>query len=490
MGIISNPHGRNHVDDPCTEFDGSIDIELRGNTSLSFDQKQYLLETLDEEGDEDNVSLLGLPKEHDWILFAPYVDKSLMRDVLAYHTARSMGWYASRCRYCELVLDGEYQGVYVLLEQIKRDDDRVDIARLEKETTDGDPLTGGYIVAIDHNGKANDLGFPGAEDSLGYFVYWHIYPKSKNININQRWYMQDLIKEFEAVMRSEDFADPEQGYPHYLNVDSFVDYLIVNEWTNNVDGFVASQYLHKNRDSIDGKLVAGPIWDFNLSFGNADYNDAERTSGWRSHYGRIPFWWRRLLEDSVFVDRVEQRWVELRGGVLSDQAVSMVIDSLVVLLNNPQQRHFEKWELLGIKIWPNFFVGQTWHEEVSYLREWIQDRSAWMDDNIASIAWSGTSGGTGTGVGEVLPDRVRLDLYPMPVRDEVNVSFGPSVNRQGAVLLHDMLGREVFRQEVAAGTRGEQSITLSLGHLPRGKYFLTLTEGVTVIARSTVVLEE
>ena len=150
MGIIFNGGGvRNYLTNPYNNYNGKIGIEIRGSSSQSFPKKQYAVETRDSLGEDLDVSLLGFPEESDWILFAPYNDKSLMRDVLIYKLASDMGRYASRSKYCEVVLNNEYVGVYVLLEKVKRDNDRVNIKKLEPTDITGDAITGGYIIKID-----------------------------------------------------------------------------------------------------------------------------------------------------------------------------------------------------------------------------------------------------------------------------------------------------------------------------------------------------
>ncbi|MCB0286914.1 MAG: CotH kinase family protein, partial [Calditrichaeota bacterium] len=150
MGIIWNENGqRNFLSDPFNHYDGLIGIEIRGSSSQMFPKKQYGFETRDADGEDLDVELLGMPEESDWILHAPYSDKSLMRNVLAYDFANRMGRYASRTHYCELVLNGEYMGVYILMEKIKRDDNRVNIKKLDEDEISGVDLTGGYIIKID-----------------------------------------------------------------------------------------------------------------------------------------------------------------------------------------------------------------------------------------------------------------------------------------------------------------------------------------------------
>ncbi|HKR06100.1 MAG TPA: CotH kinase family protein, partial [Bacteroidia bacterium] len=150
LGIIDNGPGiRNYMTDPFNNYNGYIGIETRGHSSQSFPQKQYSFETRDSSGNDLNASLLGMPAEHDWILYAPYTDKSCMRNWLVYQLSNDMGQYAVRGKFCELVLNGEYKGIYEITETIKRDADRVDIAKLTPNDTIGDDVTGGYIVKID-----------------------------------------------------------------------------------------------------------------------------------------------------------------------------------------------------------------------------------------------------------------------------------------------------------------------------------------------------
>ncbi len=164
MGIINNAPGvRNKLTDPFSDYVGKIGIEFRGSTSQSFPKTPYGIETRDAIGTGIDAALLGLPPKDDWILFAPYNDKSLMRDALAYHLGRSIGRYASRAKYFELVINGQYEGIYILLEKIKRAKSRVDIAKLDPIEISGDDVTGGYIMKID---KATGSGGDGWSSSI------------------------------------------------------------------------------------------------------------------------------------------------------------------------------------------------------------------------------------------------------------------------------------------------------------------------------------
>ena len=150
MGVIDNGVGNmNNITDPFNNYNDSISIEYRGSTSQQYPKKGYGLETQDSIGNNLPVALMGMPVENDWILNGPYPDKTLIRNVLTYHLAREMGHYASRTRFCEMIIDGEYRGVYVMMEKIKKDGDRVDVADVHIPNAWNDTITGGYIVKVD-----------------------------------------------------------------------------------------------------------------------------------------------------------------------------------------------------------------------------------------------------------------------------------------------------------------------------------------------------
>ena len=211
MKIIDNGPGQeNHPADPANDYDGLIGIEYRGDSSQQFPKKQFGVETRDAAGEDMNVSLLGMPEESDWVLYAPYSDKSLMRNVLAYQIARSMGRYATRTRFCEVILNDEYWGVYVLEEKIKRDKNRVNIKKLEEDEISGINVTGGYILKVDKFAGSELDGWWSAfpvyyPDSDGQVFYQYHYPKPSNIQVEQKNYIQQYMFDFQTMMLTENY---------------------------------------------------------------------------------------------------------------------------------------------------------------------------------------------------------------------------------------------------------------------------------------------
>ena len=401
MRIIYHGVGQVHrLDEPANDYNGKIGIEVRGSSSRSWPKKQYAVETRDENGENLNVSLMGLPEENDWILNAPFIDRSFMRNMLAYDLYRRMGHWASRTRYCELFLNGEYRGIYILMEKIKRDKNRVNIATLDSTDVQGADLTGGYILKIDKTDGANTQGFESrhlpAGDSNRRVVYQYHYPTLDRLLPAQRDYIQNFIYDFEDMMAGPNISDPDVGYPAWIDVDSFIDVFILSELGKNVDAYRLSSFLYKNRDDKDGRLHAGPVWDYNLAFGLANYYDGEDTDEWMLetllYIGggdwQAPFWWEKLLNDPAFNHKIKQRWYALRSDVLNIGRIHRFIDAVADTLNEAQQRNFTLWPAPGKRgtgFWPMpqvFYSFQDYQDEVNYLKSWIADRIAWMDANV------------------------------------------------------------------------------------------------------------
>jgi hypothetical protein len=382
-------------------YDGSVGIEYRGCSSQMFDKKSYGFETWDMNGEDMDVALAGFPAEEDWILYGPFSDKALLRNVVIYALSNEIGRYATRTAFCELYLNGRYEGIYVLMEKVKRDANRVAISKLKE-----DDITGGYILKIDKTcgdaaGEADyteAISFPSVYDGSGdpdgerkiHFLY--DYPDPEDIGTAETAYIQQYVHDFESALMADDFADPTTGYQQYVDVDSFIDFFLLNELAHNPDAYRLSTFMHKDKG---GKLKMGPIWDFNIAFGNVDYCSAWVTNDWAYRFNdycpedfwQVPFWWKRLLEDPGFVSALKTRWNTLRQGAFS----AAFIDSLMTTSRTELEeagalaRNFDRWQVLGTYVWPNFYVGQTYDEEYEYLRQWIADRLTWMDAAIDAL---------------------------------------------------------------------------------------------------------
>jgi hypothetical protein len=397
MGIIDNGPGvRNAVTDPFNVYNGKIGIEVRGFSSQQFPKLQYAVETRDALGNDLAVSLLGLPADADWVLSAGYNDKSLLRNALAYHLAAVSGRYASRARFCELVLNGEYMGVYVLFEKVKRDKNRVNVTKMKTTDVDGDNVTGGYVIKIDRPNSVGEEGWyspylPGPE-AIWDIMYLFVYPKPEDLVPAQRTYIEQFVTAFETAMNDPGFCDSTTGYRRYLDLGSAVDYFLINEMSRNVDSYRLSFYMYKDRDSKGGKLVLGPVWDYDIAFGNVNYGYGSDTVGWDlvsmppllagDAEPQIPFWWPRMAEDSTFWYSAGDRWAELRATQFTSENVCAYIDSVAACIDEAQRRNFERWPILDTYVWPNAYIGGTYVNEIAYLKDWLIHRMVWMDSAL------------------------------------------------------------------------------------------------------------
>ena len=385
-------------------YDGNIGIEYRGSSSQSFDKKSYGFETWDEKNEDMDYPLLGFPEEEDWIFYGPYSDKTLIRNKLIYDLSNQIGRYASRTKFCELTINNQYMGVYVFMEKLKRDKNRIAIKKLENDDLDSINISGGYIIKIDksddENGEQvyNDFNAFISNYKPNYATYQSIwfnyeYPKPKDIHNEQKQYINSYFDNFEKALSGINFKDSLSGYRKYIDVGSFIDFFILNELSNNLDGYRLSTYLHKNRNE---KLKIGPIWDFNLSFGNGNYCNGDKYDTWTYKFNEtcsddfwlIPFWWEKLLEDPYFVNKLKERWNELRKKELSDENIFQMIQNYISILKNESgavYRNYSKWNVIGKYLWPNNYVGNSYESEIDYLIKWISKRNNWLDKSINEL---------------------------------------------------------------------------------------------------------
>ncbi|MBI5914890.1 MAG: CotH kinase family protein [Bacteroidetes bacterium] len=481
LGIIWNGDGAvNNITDPFGDYDGQIGIEIRGSSSQWFPKNNFALETQNADSSANNVSVLGFPSENDWVLHGPYSDKTLMRNALAYTMA---GWimdYAPRVRFCEVVINGDYRGVYVFTEKIKQDANRVNISTLTPDENTGDDLSGGYILKFDKfDGLVSD-GFPSAYPSIpggtpGGTVYQYHYPKPDEITPEQKAYIQGYIGNFENVMWSQGFADPLDGYRKYLDVPSLIHFLFIQEIGRNVDGYRLSTFMYKDKDSKDSRLHLGPMWDFNLAFGNVDYCIGPGTVGWAldfnsfcpGDYWGIHFWWNRLWGDPAFRGEMKDEWVNLRATILSNERIFHLVDSLETMLAEPSQRNFVRWPTLNEYVWPNPIVTGSYQGEMNQLRYWLTNRLEWLDGSFQELSDT-----------NFVPPSYKLPLVaPSPFTDEVTfwvkaVGFKPVV-----VQVFDAQGRLVHEARNYYEKTGIEEIKWDGSDAPRGAYFYKIQVG-------------
>lgn len=369
----------------AVDFSGRAGMRVRGQSSTMFPKKQYTLELWDEEDDDLDASLLGFPEESDWILHAPYSDKTHMRNVLAYAWFREMGHYAVGTQYVELFYndDGDtlsmedYAGVYVLMEKIKRDEGRVKIAKLDETMNAAPEIDGGYIIKKD-KGTRNDVHFRTPR--------WHQFGfvEPDEPSEPQFDYLSNYLADFEDVLYGDGFADSESGYAAFINVPSFIDVHVHVEICRNIDGFRLSTYYHKDRG---GKISMGPVWDYNLSLGNATMRDGQFPEGWYHHTINDDdyTYFSRLFEDRNFEIQHWDRYYQLRQTLFSKKALTEQMEVLKEELSEGLGRNFQRWPILGEAVWQNpeeVWERQTHGDEVAWLQDWLFRRLSWLDEQF------------------------------------------------------------------------------------------------------------
>ena len=385
MKIIWHQDGsRNYMSDidnsEFLNYDGRIGIEMRGSSSQTMlDKKPYALETReDDDINNKNVSILGMPAENDWVLNSLAFDQTGMRDVLAYELSNRLGQYASRSVYCEVVINGDYKGLYVFMEKIKPDDNRVNIEKMDASCNNYPEVTGGYITKADKTTG----GDPVAWTMQGYGNGWwgtsiefiHHYPKPVDITNTQSNYIHNVFTNLQSIAGSHNTSIA-SGIPSVIDIPSFVDFMMIAEYASNVDVYSISTFFHKDRC---GKLRAGPVWDYNLAFGYDAFGwNRSRYDVWQfnNQDNNGPKFWKDLFDTNLFRCYLARRWFELTepGQPLNYDVVCARIEEIDALISEAIARDNQRWNQM------------TQHAQyVNDMKTWLQQRIDWLNNNIGS----------------------------------------------------------------------------------------------------------
>ncbi|MCL9967846.1 MAG: CotH kinase family protein [Aquirufa antheringensis] len=463
-------------------------VEFRGSTSQAdfyflpgLVKKPYGIELwTDSTGVKaKKLSLLQMPEETDWVLNASYNDRSFMRDFIAQSLAGRIGLLHSKAKFVELIINDEYRGVYVLMEKVKQGKNRVPISDLYPTENAGDDVTGGYLLKIDKTSgspstswKSNYTSGITATQKCEFQIE---YPQYGLITQQQLVYIRDYINNWEKKLMTEDMNDPKASFRDYMDVSSFVNYFILNEVTRNVDGYRLSTYLYKDKESLGGKIKMGPAWDFNIALGNADYLNGWKTDGFvykamendggKNDYWQVPFWWNKLIQDASFRKALATRWKTVRSSFLNTNSLFATIDSAQVALKEPLARNFQKYPLMGKKIWPNYYVGASLSDEVNWLKNWIQGRLVWLDAQMAVFD---------SPILAVREEDASAIVYPNPSTSGL-FQWKFSLDKPSLVtyFISDAMGRMILSPKNANFGSGEQIQSLDLSMFPAGTYLLS-----------------
>lgn len=476
LGIIYNGEGkRNAFTDLFNDYSGKVGIEIRGQSSQQFPMKSYSIELWDNSGKSVDKSLFGLPKESDWVLYAPYTDKTLMRNFLAYTISRELGQWAANCRYVELVIDGDYKGIYVFMERIKRGSGRVPITKMAKTDNTGLAVTGGYIFSIDKEADGWFSAYATPNSKKGQRIqYTYTYPKITDITTEQRNYLQSYVDSFEQKLYSKDFQHPLKGWRSHADENSFIDYLLVNEVSRNVDGYRLSTYLYKERNQ---KIVAGPVWDYDLAFRNANYCNGSNTDGWSWQFNQtcpddfwqVPFWWYQLSLDTAFQGKLRCRWKAVRQTSLSIGRLNTLIDSVVSLTAEARNRHFNRWPVLGKYVWPNPTpIPSDYVSEIDYLKDWLNRRLNWLDNNMPNA-------GACYDYPASAPEDIQLQASPNPFGNQLVLQIKSKQAFTMPVRIVNGQGQVIYEQQIPIKS-GNNQIQLNAQRWPTGLLLFHATD--------------
>ena len=352
-----------------TVMQGATEIRGRGNTTWDMPKKPYRIKLA------ASAALLGMPASKHWVLLANYSDKTLLRNNLTFELGRMVGMaWTPRSRFVDVTLNGQYQGVYELTEHIRIDPQRVNIGAMKVTDTSATNVTGGFLLEVDErrgetfcfNSTMTRMVFCANDPETLLDAGWE----------KQKAYIVNYIARTDSAIFSSRFADPAVGYAAFIDVESAINYYIVQEVVKNVDGNLRfSAFMHKPRG---GKLTFGPLWDFDLAIGNVNYNGADRIDGW---YSRQAQWYTRLFQDPAFKGRTAERWGELkRAGVLD--SLTKLVFSRGNYLSLAQASNFGRWPILGTYVWPNRVVTGSYDGELVAMKNFLTERIYWVNEEI------------------------------------------------------------------------------------------------------------
>lgn len=406
-------------------------FNIRGSSTAGLPQYNLALEIWDEYNQDKSVELLGMPAESDWVLYAQNnFDPSLLHNPLAHQLSRDVGRYSARTRFAEVFLNtgnsmvtyaapagGNYFGLYTIEEKIKRDDDRVDIAKLDPQETTAPSVTGGYLLKIDRADSDERTFY---DSYLQGSIVFQDPPGPEMVNAARQAqynYITTAFSQFGAALWGASYTNPVTGYAAHIDVDSWLDHHLLNVLSFNVDALRLSGFFYKDREK---KIEMGPLWDFDRSLGSTD-SRAFNPRLWRvqaggdqgtDFFGNPSLlgvrWWQRLFTDPDFWQGWIDRWTELRRGVFATNHLNARVDTLGNQARQAQTRNVARWSGTGSATTPrsgtasangySYNFPGTYQGELNFLKRWLADRVDFIDTNfLRAPVFSGTGGAITSG---------------------------------------------------------------------------------------------
>ena len=373
VSILDGEECHNHLSDQAA-VSTLARVRVRGNSSRHFIKLGYSLNFVDDTDANVSHSVMGMDPHHEWVLHGPILDKTLIRNYVWYNVAGEVMDYAPNVRFCEAFINGEYMGLYLMVESVTAgdNDSRLQLSINRKNNT----FTGYCLRVDDGSNEIKDLNTFSMYTYQTEGVVDSVYPGTSNLTPEMKARIQKDFSAFERILYSGDYNDPRYGYEAYIDVDSFVDYFILNEFSSNYDAGARSSYIYKE--------VGGPyklcVWDFNSALDN--YQEQAVDPEMFLLQNRV--WFNALIQDGRFTERVIQRYRELRETYLSEEYLNRYIDETIAYLGDAIDRNNERWDkdFSYDLLRPSERNPDSYEEAVQDMKQYIHVRGEWMDENI------------------------------------------------------------------------------------------------------------
>lgn len=373
VSILDGEECHNHLSDQAA-VSTLARVRVRGNSSRHFIKLGYSLNFVDETDANVSHSVMGMDPHHEWVLHGPILDKTLIRNYVWYNVAGEVMDYAPNVRFCEAFINGEYMGLYLMVESVTAGDND---SRLQLSINRKNNTFTGYCLRVDEgSNEIKDLNTFSMYSYQTDGVVDSVYPGTSNLTPEMKARIQKDFSAFERILYSSDYNDPRYGYEAYIDVDSFVDYFILNEFSSNYDAGALSTYIYKE--------VGGPyklcVWDFNSALDN--YQEQAADPEMFLLQNRV--WFNALIQDGRFTERVIQRYRELRETYLSEEYLNQYIDETIAYLGDAIDRNNERWDkdFVYDLLSPPERNPDSYEEAVQDMKQYIHVRGEWMDENI------------------------------------------------------------------------------------------------------------
>ena len=384
------------VDSSSADYSGFCGIELHGNSTLMAPKKSYELELRLENNEEMIASILGFAPGSDFVLLANYYDYSFLRNTLAFKTWEHLGHYVPEYRYCRVFINGIDQGLFMLVEQIKAQEGRLELGTTDINSKCPNP-TAPFLVKMDW--EAKDLYTTARSLTKSSIDYQLVYPKRKNLHYTAVSQIEKYLSEVENSLKAITKSTPEESilpYDSLIDVNSYADFFILNELSKNPDGYKTSTYFYRqaaNEEHSRPKLTMGPIWDFDLAFANVQYEHYDEVEGWAfqqmgpmSHVNLMPSWWHSLTCDEQFRNCCKERLQYLRTQ-FSAEACENYLEGCAFLLEEAVQQDVLLWQDAHAREYRAVGPLQlTFAEDVTRIVKFYRARIEWMLNNLDAIS--------------------------------------------------------------------------------------------------------